>query len=96
MPRDYLTLGPTPHDEDCAQVGQPDYREKAIPECKRYIRLLREKFGDEPEGASLNVKSFPHDFGTYFEVIVWFDQAHPLSIDYAFRLEANGPATWAG
>jgi hypothetical protein len=28
--RDYFCIGPTPSNEDCAQVGQPNYREKAL------------------------------------------------------------------
>jgi hypothetical protein len=35
--REYLTLGPAPCNEDCAQVGQPDYHERAREECRRFI-----------------------------------------------------------
>jgi len=31
--RDYFSIGQTPSEEDCAQVGQPDYRRKAMEEC---------------------------------------------------------------
>ena len=40
--RDYFSIGPTPSEEDCAQVGQPDYRRKAIAECQRFIELIRD------------------------------------------------------
>ena len=66
--RDYFSIGPTPSAEDCAQVGQPDYRRKALAECQRFIELIRKTLGPEPEGAELAIKSFPHDFGTYYEV----------------------------
>ena len=47
--RDFFTLGPVPSDEPCAKVGEPDYRMRAVPECQRFIELLRRVFGPEPE-----------------------------------------------
>jgi hypothetical protein len=74
--RDYFCIGPTPSNEDCAQVGQPNYREKALEECARFIRLLREKIGPEPEGAWLSVKWFEHDFGPYCEVVCYCNSSN--------------------
>jgi hypothetical protein len=92
--RDYLTLGPTPCDEACAQVGSDDYPERSRAECKRYLTLLRTLYGPEPEGAALVVKSFPHDFGTYREVCVVYDDDNPRAAEYAYLLERNLPTTW--
>jgi hypothetical protein len=47
----YLVLAPAPIEEDCAQVGTDDYTARARAECRRFIALLRKKFGPEPEGA---------------------------------------------
>ena len=66
--KDYINIGPVPCEEDCAQVGQENYREQAIKECERFIELLRKTFGDEPPGARLAIKWFDHDFGSYCEV----------------------------
>lgn len=93
--RDYISVGAAPPDEDCAQIGQPGYRELAIAECKAYIQALRNKLGPEAEGARLTYRGFEHDFGTYYEVICFYDSARPEAEDYAFRCESNGPATWA-
>jgi hypothetical protein len=71
--RDYINIGTVPCDEDCAQVGQEGYREQAVKECRRFIELLRKTFGDEPEGARLPIKWFDHDFGSYCEVVCWYD-----------------------
>lgn len=90
----YFTLGPTPRDESCACVGEDDYAPRAKKECRRFITLLRKKFGPEPEGAQLKIKSFPHDFGDYFEVICEFDEDLPESADYALHCDNNLPATW--
>ena len=94
--RHYFSLGQTPSAEDCAQVGQPDYRRKALAECERYIALIRETLGPEPEGAELTVKSFPHDFGTYYEVVIWFEPDAPAAVAYAERCEDDAPSTWDG
>jgi hypothetical protein len=94
--RDYVSIGPTPCEEECAQLGQDDYREKAIAECKRFIALLRKTFGDEPPGARLAIKWFDHDFGQYCEVLCWFDSDNIAATDYAFRCEKQTPLTWKG
>jgi hypothetical protein len=92
--RQYLEIGPTPCDEPCAQVGQEDYHERARPECVRFIKAIRAVVGVEPEGAALVVKSNPHDFGSYLEVAVRFDEDDEAACNYAYKVEAEAPATW--
>ncbi len=92
--RDYISIGSTPCEEDCARVGSPDYHERSRDECRRFIELIRQKLGQEPDGARLAVKSFPHDFGTYHEVVCHYDDAYPESQRYAFRCESEAPTTW--
>jgi hypothetical protein len=97
--KDYLTIGQAPCEEPCAQFGQPDYREKALQECARFIALLRKTFGPEPEGAWLSIKWFPHDVGVvgydhYCEVVCHYNTEIPESVDYAYRCEAEMPTTW--
>ena len=94
--RDFFPLGPVPSDEPCAQVGEPDFRQRAVPECRRFIELLRRVFGPEPEGARLAVKWFQHDFGDYCEVICDFDPETPEAVAYAQRCECDAPTTWEG
>jgi hypothetical protein len=93
--KDYIEIGSSPCDEDCVQLGSEDYTVKALCECKRFINLLRKVFGDEPDGARLVIKGFEHDFGRYYEVVCYFDDEKPGSTEYAFKLEANTPATWS-
>jgi hypothetical protein len=92
--RDCMDLGSAPSMEDCAQVGRDDYYIRAHKECRAYIGLLRRTFGDEPDGASLSVKSNPHDFGAYLSVVCYFDPAIVAAIDYALRCESAGPHEW--
>ncbi len=89
-----IEIGPTPLDEDCAQVGEHDYGVKAPRECQRFIKQLRECFGPEPEGAELRMIGSPHDFGTYYEVYCVYDPKKPDSLNYALNVENKTPATW--
>lgn len=91
MTRDYLTIGSTPCDESCAQVGSDGYHERARLECKVFVDLIRRTLGTEPSGARLSVRSFPHDFGSYLEVICSYDES---AADYAFRCESDAPSEW--
>jgi hypothetical protein len=96
MPRDYIDIGSAPAYEDCAQVGSPDYAQRARAECNRFIDLIRRVVGPEPEGARLAVKSNPHDFGPYYEVVCYYDTDNEEASRYAYRCEGEAPATWDG
>ncbi|MEK6832739.1 MAG: hypothetical protein AABY32_01715 [Nanoarchaeota archaeon] len=92
--RDYLSIGSTPSNEDCAQVGSDNYSSIAKQECRKYIDIIRQKCGNEPDGANLSIKSFPHDFGSYYEVVCYYNNDIPESVDYAYFVESNSPVTW--
>lgn len=88
-----LEIGPTPCAETCEQLG-PNYSpSRAKAECRAYIGQLRRMFGDEPKGAYLKIASNSHDFGTYYEVAVKFDD-NKEATDYAYTLESNSPEYW--
>ena len=92
--RDYLNIGSSPCCEDCAQVGSDDYFEKSRIELRAFRNQLIRVFGEPPFGAELRIKAFPHDFGTYHEVVCYFDDNEPESMEYAFHLEGNAPENW--
>lgn len=92
--RDSIDVGSAPPMEDCAQVGQPGYWERARKECRAYIGLLRRALGEEPDGARLFVRSCRHDFGTYLTVACSFESLNGSAVDYAFRCEGGGPECW--
>jgi len=93
---DYMTIGSTPCEEECAQVGSENYRDRAIAECRRFIDLIRKKLGDEPPNAQLAVKGFPHDFGTYYEVVCKYSDEDEKAQAYAYKCESDAPTTWKG
>src|SRR3990167_10082920 len=94
---DYLTLGPTPCEEDCAQVGTDDYSTRALPECRRFKEQLKRQF-PIPVGvyAYFTVKAFPHEFGTYHEVCIVFDDTDEEAIEFAYRVDYQLPSHWDG
>ena len=96
MPRDYINIGPAPCDESCAQVGVGYYyyTARSLIEGRAFINQLRRVLGPEPEGAELRTKLFPHDSGSYREVVCYYDTTLPKSQDYAFRCEDQAPDHW--
>jgi hypothetical protein len=92
---DYIPLGSAPANEDCADIGMRGYAAAARKECLAYIEAIRRKLGPEPRGASLAVKPFPCDSGSYYEVVCRFDNAFPAAAAYALRCEREAPESWA-
>lgn len=69
---DYLNVG----SNGFAQVGTRDYYAKNRVEMKYLMELIAEKFPIPEELNTLcrfSVKAFPHDFGTYHEIVLNFD-----------------------
>jgi hypothetical protein len=93
--RDELSIGPVPSDKACQQVGTSHYDPtKARSECRRFIQAIRIQCGNEPEGATLRIKSNPHDFGSYLEVVVQYEEDNEAAVEYAFKVEGNAPTEW--
>ncbi|ASI68608.1 hypothetical protein BA022_08590 [Diaphorobacter nitroreducens] len=92
MSSQIMNIGPVPCEENAAQVGRTDYDEQSLRECKVFKRML-ERLHPVPADAlaSLIVKSFPHDFGSYREVCVRYEDTDPLATAYAFDLERDTP-----
>ena len=96
MAREWLELSCVPVGEDCQQVGMPSYDSTlARSECSRFKAMLEAKF-PMPEGcgAYYRIKGNAHDFGTYYEVAIYFDDRDELAIDYAYFVENNLPERW--
>ena len=95
-----IDLGPVPADEDCIQTADPDYEVKALEECNRWLLLLRASYAEahgcmpEDHGAKLRVRGSSHDFGTYYEVVVRFDEDDHRALQAAFWLESDSPTHW--
>jgi hypothetical protein len=91
---DYISIGSTPANESCAQVGTDNYTKRAKKECLAYKNQLERSFKDSPDGCWLSIKGFPHDFGTYYEVIVRYDENDEKATEFAYKMEGESPADW--
>lgn len=93
-----IELGPTPSDETCIQVGEPDYEIRAHAETTAYVNQLHRVYAAAHNGkrspARIRVKEFSHDFGAYFEAVVSFQDNNEEQIEAAFWLDANAPSQW--
>lgn len=86
--RDYITLGGTPCDEECAMVGSKDYASRAMKECMAFKNQLLRRWPN----ARLRIMAFPHDFGSYHEVVATYSNEEEQRL--AYKIEANTPAKW--
>ena len=95
---EYVEIGSTPCNEECAQVGAPDYSERSRKECNAYINQLHRIIvaaGKEiPDGFRLFIKGNSHEFGTYHEVACKFNDNNEVACDLAYWVENNCPANW--
>ena len=93
--RDYITLGPTPCAENCAQVGDENYRMKATLEMDIYMEQLKRMFPESSShGVSFSKKWFNHDFGTYGEIVAVYDDSNEEASNHAINIENNLPKFW--
>lgn len=94
MAKDYMSIGCTPAAEDCVQVSQTEYYlDRMLDECRRYKEMLQAKFADCTK-VTIKVKQFPHDFGTYAEVVAEYDSNDPIATAQAIHIENNAPQYW--
>jgi len=91
---DYIEIGLTPHGEQCAQVGDPDYSERARLECLAYMGQLRRTYPEKCEKVRLKRQAFPHDFGYYYEVVAIFREDDEAAAAAAIFLQDNAPEYW--
>jgi len=101
--RDFFSLACTPHDEECTQAGG-EVSDMLI-ECRALINQLIRVNGEPPPGAEFILVKNDHEFGTYYEVGIFFDMLteeemeesdkdETPSQEYAQKCEMGIPSTW--
>ncbi len=89
--REFVELGSVPNEEGCVQVSRDrDYMPDMRAQCERYRAGLSKKH----PGMKFGIKSNPHDFGEYLEVVVYYDNGDESEEEAAYEIENNLPATW--
>ncbi len=92
---DHLDLGSAPSDEDCAQLGVDEhYEARARRECRALIGQFKRICGDPPPSARFRIMENPHDFGTYYSVVIAFDPNDEDAVAYAYRCDEESPDQW--
>lgn len=94
--KDYFELGSSPYREDCVQVKSgKDYRPEMTEELKRYKEQL-EKIFPIPDSLTCHfgIKWFPHDFGSYGEIVIYYHNDIEEEVEFALFVEENLPNTW--
>ena len=77
---DYLVVG----SNGFAQVGDPDYFSKAKIELRILLEFLQANYPVPDEFAPkayYHIKAFNHDFGTYHEIVVIFDDQYLSTLE---------------
>ena len=95
MVMEYMEIGATPYDEDCAQVGSENYRKDAMKEMDAYINQLNRSFVlARTYGIAFKQKWFNHDFGSYGEVCIYWNNENEDADIHAYEIERNLPGKW--
>ena len=95
----YLCLESAPADEDCKQVGidSPlEQKEEAIRFRRGLESFYKEKVDQLPDGdVFFTIKRGFHDFGSYWDVIVKYNEENEDAEQLAIEIESTCPLTWA-
>lgn len=92
---EYIELGPTPPEEDCAQLGSDDFTKRAKKEMTAYVNQLNREFPDaESKGIHFSIKWFNHDFGRYGEVVANWDTDDEIANEYVYVIDSSIPTNW--
>ena len=95
--RDYIEIGPTPSDENCAQVGDIYYGIRSKIETTAYLNQLNRMFPEVLNSSTLrfSIKTFQHDFGSYKEVVINYDSDDEEEYEIAIsKIDKNIPSNW--
>lgn len=84
----------TPYEEDCVMVGSEGYKEKAHLEYRAIVEQIKRQFGIPPVSVIFKFKHSPHDFGTYYELQVIYNEDSEEACQYISNIEQDFPQTW--
>lgn len=91
-----LDIGPTPNGENCAQVGNNNYDYYSLSKMENiaYINQIKRIFPDMPSGLRITREGYPHDFGSYYEVIAKWRSGDDAAEEFAYRIQNESPENW--
>jgi len=83
-----------PHEEECAQLGSEMYQTRARQEVQAFTRQLLRIHGSPPEGARFKIIRCPHDFGTYLDLALVYDEDNEEHVEWMLKIESGIPDKW--
>jgi len=94
MKHQVIEIGFSPSEEDCAQVGAEDYRERSRKEMKAFRSQILRHYPiphelQEQGKAGIQTSSVSHDFGSYRELVLSFDGACEEAWKWAMLVEED-------
>jgi len=90
-----LELGTTtPYDEPCAQLGSEGYYTKAQQEIRAFVGQLIRLTGRPPANANFKMIQCPHDFGTYLDLALVYNEDDEEHVEWMLKVESNIPDKW--
>lgn len=84
----------TPYEERCAQLGSPHYITRAHHEVQAFAGQLIRLHGNPPDGARLKPIYCEHDFGTYLDLALVFNDANEEHTEWMLKIENGFPSNW--
>ena len=88
-----ISLGAAPLLEYSLSQQIPDSPDMAYQDCERLIKLIRLKFGDEPQRVKFVITSPPVAI-PYYVVECYFDNTDFRAVQYLIRVKIDFPKTW--
>lgn len=93
--RDQFELATTvPHDESCVQLGSENYEKFSMLEAQTLREQIFRKVGNPPAGCRINIIRCPHDFGTYLDLAVIYDDESEENVKWMLECESKIPFNW--
>jgi len=93
--KDQFELGTTvPHSEGCYQLGEEGFAKFSKIEARALINQMLRILGTPPDRTGLKIISCPHDFGTYYDVAVVYDDDLEESQEWMLKAESGIPDNW--
>ena len=91
-----IYLGPSPYEEECAQVGDLHFTEDHQIELNAFTGQLQRTFivTKDSNAVQFKKKRESHDFGAYYEITVVPAVLQPQSHSIAYAIEHHVPAQW--
>ena len=93
--KDRIELGfTTPHGDPCAHVGSENYGSNSLIECKVMFNQIIRQIGQPIGTCRFGVIKCPHDFGTYHDIAIRFEDERPEEVNYVELVQNLDLENW--